>query len=161
MRQWIRSALVQIMACRLLGAKPLYKPMLGYCQLDFKLNEIAIKIQNLSFTKMHLKTTAILSRGGWANIYSQRHRNSVVLHNTDICQLGNATDDPEETLMQRSTNCKLGKQTWYADIYTVWYSPWGQISISFGVAQTTVSDGETFYMKIFITMFIKLIILEW
>ena len=34
MPQWIRSALVQIMACRLFGTKPLSKPMLGYCQLD-------------------------------------------------------------------------------------------------------------------------------
>ena len=34
MFQWIRSALVQIMACRLFGAKPLSKPMVGYCQLD-------------------------------------------------------------------------------------------------------------------------------
>ena len=34
MRQWIESTLVQIMACRLYGAKPLCKPMLGYCQLD-------------------------------------------------------------------------------------------------------------------------------
>ena len=34
MRQQIGSALVQIMACRLFGAKPLSKPMLGYCQLD-------------------------------------------------------------------------------------------------------------------------------
>ena len=33
-RQWIGSALVQIMACRLFGAKPLSKPMLGYCQLN-------------------------------------------------------------------------------------------------------------------------------
>ena len=32
MRQWIGSALVQIMACRLFGTKPLSKPMLGYCQ---------------------------------------------------------------------------------------------------------------------------------
>ena len=32
--QWILSALVQIMARRLFGAKPLSKPMLGYCQLD-------------------------------------------------------------------------------------------------------------------------------
>ena len=32
MRQWIRSALVQIMACRLCGAKPLSEPMLEYCQ---------------------------------------------------------------------------------------------------------------------------------
>ena len=30
MRQWIGSALVQIMACRLFGAKPLSNPMLGY-----------------------------------------------------------------------------------------------------------------------------------
>ena len=34
MRHWIGSALVQIMACRLFGAKPLSKPMLGYCHLD-------------------------------------------------------------------------------------------------------------------------------
>ena len=32
--QWIGSALVQIMACRLFGAKPLSKPMQGYCQLE-------------------------------------------------------------------------------------------------------------------------------
>ena len=32
MRQWIGSALVQIMACHLFGAKPLSKPMLGYKQ---------------------------------------------------------------------------------------------------------------------------------
>ena len=31
MRQRISSALVQVMACRLFGAKPLSKPMLGYC----------------------------------------------------------------------------------------------------------------------------------
>ena len=35
MRQWIGSALVQIMACRLFGTKQLSKPMLGYCQLDY------------------------------------------------------------------------------------------------------------------------------
>ena len=34
MRQWIVSALVQIMACRLLGTKPLSKTILGHCQLD-------------------------------------------------------------------------------------------------------------------------------
>ena len=33
LRQWIGSALVQIMACHLFGAKPLSKPLLGYCQL--------------------------------------------------------------------------------------------------------------------------------
>ena len=34
MHQWIRSALVQIMTCRLFGAKPLSEPVLVYCQLD-------------------------------------------------------------------------------------------------------------------------------
>ena len=34
MHHWIRSALVQIMACRLFGAKPLSEPVLGYCWLD-------------------------------------------------------------------------------------------------------------------------------
>ena len=33
MRQWIGSALVQMMACRLFSAKPLSKPMLGFCLL--------------------------------------------------------------------------------------------------------------------------------
>ena len=32
-RQWIWPALVQIMACRLFGAKPLSKPMPRFCQL--------------------------------------------------------------------------------------------------------------------------------
>ena len=34
MCKWIGSALVQIMACRLFGAKPLSEPMLEYCWLD-------------------------------------------------------------------------------------------------------------------------------
>ena len=34
MRQLIGSALVQIMACRLFGAKPLSKAMLEDCQVD-------------------------------------------------------------------------------------------------------------------------------
>ena len=35
MRQWFGSALVQVMACRLFGAKPLLlEPVLTYCQLN-------------------------------------------------------------------------------------------------------------------------------
>ena len=34
MRQWAGLALVQVMACRLFGAKPLPEPMLAYCQYD-------------------------------------------------------------------------------------------------------------------------------
>ena len=37
MRQWIGSAFMQIMACRLFGAKPLFKPMLS-CPLNFNRN---------------------------------------------------------------------------------------------------------------------------
>ena len=36
MRQWHKPLLVQIMACRLSGAKPLSEPMLPYYQLDHK-----------------------------------------------------------------------------------------------------------------------------
>ena len=75
MRQWIRSALVQIMACRLFGAKPLTKPVLGYCQfwlLGTNFIEIWIKIQNFSFAKnasenIVCKMAAILSRGRRVN----------------------------------------------------------------------------------------------
>ena len=61
MRQWIGSALVQIMACRLFGAKPLSKPLLGYCQLNPQeqtSSETLIKIQKFSFTKIHLKISS-------------------------------------------------------------------------------------------------------
>ena len=34
MRQWIGSALIQIVACRLFNAKPLFKPILGCCLMD-------------------------------------------------------------------------------------------------------------------------------
>ena len=34
MRQWTGSALVQVMACRLVDAKTSSKPLLAYCQLD-------------------------------------------------------------------------------------------------------------------------------
>ena len=60
MCQWIALTLVEIMACRLFGAKQLSKPMLGYCQLDPK-EQILTKIQNFSFTKMHLE----ISSGKW------------------------------------------------------------------------------------------------
>ena len=45
MHQWIRSALVQIIACRLFGAKPLFNPMLGYCQLDIQ-EQTSVKFQS-------------------------------------------------------------------------------------------------------------------
>ena len=57
MRQWIGSALVQIMSFRLFGTKPLSKPMLGYCQLlsngplGTNFNEILIEIRKFHSRK--------------------------------------------------------------------------------------------------------------
>ena len=55
MRQWTGVALVQVMACRLFGAKPSPEPMLPYCQMDLceqTFSEIWIKIWNFSFNKI-------------------------------------------------------------------------------------------------------------
>ena len=43
MRKSPIQSLVQIMACRLFGAKPLCEPMLSYCQLDTT-EHISVKI---------------------------------------------------------------------------------------------------------------------
>ena len=47
MRNWTGSTLLQVMVCRLFGAKPLPEPMVSYCQ--------NIKIQIM---KMHLKMSS-------------------------------------------------------------------------------------------------------
>ena len=67
MRQRTRSALVQVMACRLFGTKPLPEPMLDYCELD-SCEQISVKFKSFSLKKLHLKLlsdkmAAILSRG--------------------------------------------------------------------------------------------------
>ena len=43
--QWNVSALVQVMACRLFGAKPLPEPMLAYYQL-YPQEQISVKFQS-------------------------------------------------------------------------------------------------------------------
>ena len=48
MRQWIGSALVQVMACRLFGAKPLPEPMLAYSQLN-SWEQISMKFESESY----------------------------------------------------------------------------------------------------------------
>ena len=70
--QRIWSALLQIMAFRLFGDKPLSKPMLGYCQLDLG-NKFQWNFNQNSKFFIHenatenvvCETPAILSRGGW------------------------------------------------------------------------------------------------
>ena len=74
MRQWTGSALVQVMACRLFGAKPLPEPMLAYCQLDswekFRWNSnrnSTISIQENAFENVVRNLTTIFSRPQYLN----------------------------------------------------------------------------------------------
>ena len=53
MHRWTGSALVQVMACRLDGAKPLFEPMLTYCQLDHE--EYISRKLYLKFKYFHSK----------------------------------------------------------------------------------------------------------
>ena len=87
MRQWTGSALVQIMACRLSGAKPLPEPMLPYCQLDpweqtsveFESGEIK-PFHSQKFVEIVIcEMVAILSRGRLVN-----HRNLRIKEFGDI-----------------------------------------------------------------------------
>ena len=58
MRRWTVPSLFQIMACRLVGAKPLSKPMLKILSigpLGTNFNELSIGIQIFYFKKMHFK----------------------------------------------------------------------------------------------------------
>ena len=52
MRQWIGSALVQITACRLFGAKPLSETMLGYCQPDLR-NKLQWNFNQITKLSIH------------------------------------------------------------------------------------------------------------
>ena len=45
MRQWSGSTLIQVMACRLFGAKPLHDSMLVYCQLDSR-EQLSVKFES-------------------------------------------------------------------------------------------------------------------
>ena len=65
MHQWTRSALVQVMACHLFGAKPLPEPMLAYWRLDFW-EQISVKLES-KFCHFHIKNAfeiAMCQNGG-------------------------------------------------------------------------------------------------
>ena len=66
MRQWMCSALVHIMACRLFGSHPLSKPGLGHCQLEqIKWNfsqENKIVIYKNAYENIVCGKAAVLSR---------------------------------------------------------------------------------------------------
>ena len=63
MRQWTRSALVQIMACRLFGVKPLPEPTLTYCQLN-PWGQTSVKFES-KYKNIVCEMEAILSSGRW------------------------------------------------------------------------------------------------
>ena len=69
MRQRTGSALVQIMACRLFGAKPLREQLLAYCQLD-SWEQISLKFESEfyhfrnTFKFVACQMAAIVCRGG-------------------------------------------------------------------------------------------------
>ena len=74
MHWWNGSALVQIMACRLDGTKPLSEPMVTYCQLEPK-EHISMKFY-LKFIYFHsrkciwtccLQNGSHFVQGGWVN----------------------------------------------------------------------------------------------
>ena len=74
MHQRIGSALVRIMACHLYGAKPLSKPVLGYCKLTLR-NKLQwnfnqntkLFIQENASENIVCEMAAIFSRGRWVN----------------------------------------------------------------------------------------------
>ena len=65
MRQWTRSELVQVMACRLFGAKPLPEPMLAFCQLD-SWEHISVKFEweFYNFLSKHAFGIVVCQTGG-------------------------------------------------------------------------------------------------
>ena len=74
MRQWTASALLQIMACRLFGAKPLSKPMIGYCKVDpYKQNSVKFQSKYKTFRsrkcvwKDRLRNGGHFVQGWWVN----------------------------------------------------------------------------------------------
>ena len=86
MRQWTGSASVQVMACRLLGAKPLLEPMLPDCQLD-PYEQKSVKFESKYKDFIHenadenvvCEMAAILSRGRWVNRTSITSNTGLIL----------------------------------------------------------------------------------
>ena len=121
MRQWLGSALVQIMAWRLFGAKPLSKPTLGYCQLDPK-EQTSVKFQSKYKTFHSRKRTwkyrlrkgghfvpgemslnyAAMIAVGWPGPHVDNHRS----YGTGLSSLVEPTNMSGVTLSCWSQNCQ-------------------------------------------------------
>ena len=118
MRPWIGSALVQVIACRLFGAKPLPGVMLAYCQLD-SWEHISMKFElefynfhSKEFTgKCHQPIWRPFGLGGWINGWNSatfctllfmRHHSHIRLDMVDVDGLGPRTSATSmNTLLRR------------------------------------------------------------
>ena len=96
MRQWIGSVLVQIMACRIFGANPLSKLMLGFYQLDKLRNKLQwyfsqkskFFIQENAFENVVCEMAAILSRKRWVKVWRQNAYPAHLYHSSSpVCSL--------------------------------------------------------------------------
>ena len=72
MRQWIWSALIQTMACRIFGGRQLSEPVLGYCQFRNKLQwnfnqNTKLFIYEYASENIVCEEAAIFVQGGWVN----------------------------------------------------------------------------------------------
>ena len=77
MRQWIGSRLVKNMACRLLDAKPLSKPMLGYCYLALS-EQMSVNVQS-KFKAVHSRKCMVCETG-WVMTGSYQYEVLRVIH---------------------------------------------------------------------------------
>ena len=92
MRLWTRSSLVQIMACRLLGAKPLSEPMLTYSQSGHK---------EQNSVKYHSKLEHFHSR---KCIWKCRLENGGHFVSTSMCWVNWTIHIMDNTWAQKNTN---------------------------------------------------------
>ena len=86
MLQWSGPSSVQIMACRLIGAKPLSGPMLAYCQLD-PWEQTSVKFKSKQKTSHSQKWIWKCSRQNGGHLVSA----SMCWNNLCSEMMGNAT----------------------------------------------------------------------
>ena len=98
--QWAVPPSIQIMVCRLLGAKPLSKPLLVYKEIDpwDKAQRKLDELYGILYKKMHLKMSSAMSWPFWPGF--------TVLK----IYIGN-------TFLNCRTQEKLANSIWFPDIY--------------------------------------------
>ena len=114
MRQWVKSSLVQVMACRLFDDQPLPepmpKPMLTYCQL-YPQEQISMT----SESKYQLKvSSAILSRCQYVKSWVMRHLQCSGLKSTQPLTINVCTPHDSVTVV----TCAKFRSDWLTIFWT-------------------------------------------